>query len=60
MKLAPCRDCGAVIDLDSRGCPICARNLDAERAVAKYTRLTVVLIAAALIFAAAYLTLGRG
>ena len=59
MSLAPCRDCGMLIDLDSRGCPRCARNLDAERAVAKVVRLAVLLFVAIVIFVAAYLTLRR-
>jgi hypothetical protein len=48
-----------LIDLDSRGCPRCARNLDAERAVAKVVRLAVLLFVAIVIFVAAYLTLRR-
>ena len=55
MRLAPCRDCGLEIDLDSRGCPQCARNLDAERTVAKVIRLAVALAAADVILAATYL-----
>ena len=54
MNLTPCRDCGLLIDLDSRGCPKCARNLDAERAVARLLRrlgaallLAVVMLVAA-------------
>lgn len=57
LRLAPCRDCGLEIDLDSRGCPKCARNLDAERTLAKVVRLA--LAAAAVILAAAYLVLRR-
>jgi uncharacterized protein (UPF0212 family) len=60
LNIAPCRDCGLEIDLDSRGCPKCARNLDAERAVAKFVRLAVVLVATAVILAAAYFLLRRG
>lgn len=59
MNLVPCRDCGQLIDLDSRGCPRCARNLDAERAFAKYLRLGVALVIAALILGV-YFILRRG
>ncbi len=31
MNLIPCRDCGNLIDPNSRGCSTCAMNLDAER-----------------------------
>ena len=60
MRLAPCRDCGLEIDLDSRGCPNCARNLDAERAVARLVRLALALAAAFAVLAAAYFVFGRG
>jgi predicted nucleic acid-binding Zn ribbon protein len=59
LRLAPCRDCGLEIDLDSRGCPRCARNLDAERAVAKLVRLAFVFTVALVILAAAYFTFRR-
>lgn len=36
MKLKPCRDCGALVPSDARGCPECARNLEAERMIARY------------------------
>jgi hypothetical protein len=36
MKVAACRDCGALVAVDARGCPRCARNLVAERMLAKY------------------------
>ncbi|MGB9178501.1 MAG: hypothetical protein WCB68_04570 [Pyrinomonadaceae bacterium] len=42
MELKPCRDCGAMVQTDARGCPICARNLQAERMIAKYFWLPVV------------------
>jgi hypothetical protein len=35
MSLIPCRDCGNMIDPNSRGCPTCAMNLDAERMIYK-------------------------
>ena len=36
MKLKPCRDCGALVPADARGCSKCARNLEAERMIARY------------------------
>ena len=36
MKLEACRDCGALMAADARGCPQCARNMEAERMLAKY------------------------
>ncbi|HYJ86314.1 MAG TPA: hypothetical protein VEW46_09680 [Pyrinomonadaceae bacterium] len=36
MNLIPCRDCGSMIDPNSRGCPTCAMNLDAERMIDKF------------------------
>lgn len=36
MNLIPCRDCGNMIDPNSRGCPTCAMNLDAERMIDKF------------------------
>lgn len=36
MKLKPCRDCGTPVSSDARGCPKCARNLEAERMLARY------------------------
>jgi len=56
LKLVPCRDCGEPVDLDSRGCPRCARNLDAERAIARFLRWLTALVAVVLI-AAAYFAL---
>jgi hypothetical protein len=35
MRLEPCRDCGALLPSDARGCPKCARNLEAERMLAR-------------------------
>ena len=35
MTLKPCRDCGAMLPPDARGCPRCARNIEAERMLAK-------------------------
>jgi len=49
MMLKPCRDCGELVPTDARGCPRCARNLEAERMLARYfwTGLALVLLAAA-------------
>ena len=43
MSQMPCRDCRTMIPRDAKGCPTCARNLVAERALGK-----VVLLVAAL------------
>lgn len=55
MKLAPCRDCGLEIDLDSRGCPRCARNLDAERVVANLLSWLMAALLLAFLILAAYI-----
>ena len=44
MKLMPCRDCGTMISQDAKGCPVCARNLLAERALGKLLLLAAVLL----------------
>lgn len=60
MKLKPCRDCGALVPFDARGCPRCARNLEAERMITRcFWGLLVpalVLITAAVV----YLTHAKG
>ncbi len=38
-----------LIDLDSRGCPQCARNLDAERAAARVVRWTLTTVVLAVV-----------
>jgi RNA polymerase subunit RPABC4/transcription elongation factor Spt4 len=43
MNLIPCRDCGNMIDPSSRGCPKCARNLDAERMIDRFVWCGLVL-----------------
>lgn len=43
MSLKPCRDCGEMVSSTARGCPVCARNLEAERTLARYFWLIVVL-----------------
>jgi hypothetical protein len=52
MSLIACRDCGAMIDLNSRGCSTCARNLDAERMIDKFVLggVIFVLVTAAVVF----------
>jgi predicted nucleic acid-binding Zn ribbon protein len=47
MNLIPCRDCQTPVPADARGCPRCARNLSAERALGRL--LALVVTAAALI-----------
>jgi predicted nucleic acid-binding Zn ribbon protein len=41
MKLESCRDCGELTPADARGCRKCARNMVAERMLAKYFWLGV-------------------
>jgi hypothetical protein len=41
MSLVNCRDCGYSIDPDWRGCPGCARNLEAERMIDKCLKWVV-------------------
>ena len=54
VKLKPCRDCGAPVPSGARGCPRCARNLEAERMLARYfwglLVPALVLIAAAAVY----------
>jgi uncharacterized paraquat-inducible protein A len=52
MRLKPCRDCGEMVPAGARGCPRCARNLEAERMLAKYFwggLTTLAVLAAAVI-----------
>ena len=44
MKLELCRDCGELTTADARGCRRCARNMAAERMLAKYFRLGVATV----------------
>ena len=46
MKLMPCRDCGTMISTEAKGCPVCARNLLAERALGKFLLLAGLLLLA--------------
>ncbi|HYE13024.1 MAG TPA: hypothetical protein VD968_01130 [Pyrinomonadaceae bacterium] len=59
MKLKPCRDCGEMVPSDARGCPTCARNLEAERMLAKYFWGLLVPAVALLAGAVIYLMYGR-
>jgi hypothetical protein len=51
MKLKPCRDCGELVASDARGCPRCARNLEAERMLARYFGGGLTLLVIAIVFA---------
>jgi RNA polymerase subunit RPABC4/transcription elongation factor Spt4 len=51
MRLKPCRDCGELVPSDARGCPRCARNLEAERMLAKYFWTGLALVILAIVFA---------
>ena len=55
MDLIPCRDCGNMIDPRSRGCPKCARNLDAERMIDKFVLGALVLVIVAAVILLIYL-----
>jgi hypothetical protein len=44
MKLIPCRDCEQMVSPDARGCPTCARNMEAERMLWKYFRRALALV----------------
>ena len=43
MNLIPCRDCGNMIDPNSRGCSKCAMNLEAERMIDRFVLCGLVL-----------------
>ena len=52
MNLIPCRDCGNMIDPNSRGCSKCAMNLDAEKMIGRFVLgglVLVVIVAAAFV-----------
>jgi RNA polymerase subunit RPABC4/transcription elongation factor Spt4 len=51
MRLKPCRDCGELVPAGARGCPRCARNLEAERMLARYFWGGLALIVLAIVFA---------
>lgn len=48
MSLTPCRDCKTPLPPEARGCPRCARNLSAERALGRLLRIALVVAAVAL------------
>ncbi|HEX8070499.1 MAG TPA: hypothetical protein VF546_11140 [Pyrinomonadaceae bacterium] len=54
-----CRDCGAGVAAGARGCPVCARNLEAERMLARYLWLAAAACAALALLAALLLRHGR-
>lgn len=47
MELKPCRDCATPVSAGARGCQRCARNLEAERMLARifWGALLTVLLA---------------
>jgi hypothetical protein len=52
MGLTPCRDCGELLPDDAVGCTRCARNIEAERRVARslgWALLVVVVFVVAII-----------
>ncbi|PYS91380.1 MAG: hypothetical protein DMF64_12450 [Acidobacteria bacterium] len=59
MKLEACRDCGALLPADARGCPRCARNLAAERRLAQLFWLVAVPVLVLLSCLIGYLIFGR-
>lgn len=60
MKKA-CRDCGYQLDVNARGCPRCARNVEAEQMIERFIwqRLVPLLIVALLVVAGAIYLLRR-
>ena len=50
-----CRDCGNQLEMNARGCPRCARNVEAERMIDRFIwqRLVPLLILVLLIAAGA-------
>ena len=52
MSLKSCRDCGSTLEPNSRGCPTCALNLEAESMIDRFVLrllvavLTIIAIAA--------------
>lgn len=57
----PCRDCGNQLDVNARGCPRCARNVEAEQMIERFIwrRLVPLLIVAIVIGAGAIFLLRR-
>lgn len=57
MNDIPCGDCGKMLAHDAKGCPVCGRNLAAER---KLARIFLCGVAAALVvLLAAWFLIGR-
>jgi RNA polymerase subunit RPABC4/transcription elongation factor Spt4 len=44
MDLVPCRDCQTMLPPSATGCPMCARNITAERMVTKFVLIAVALV----------------
>ena len=44
MSLKVCRDCGAELELNSRGCPTCALNFEAEGMIDRLVLRLFVLV----------------
>lgn len=36
MSTKPCRDCGHMLEQNARGCPRCARNMEAENMIDRF------------------------
>ena len=53
MSLKVCRDCGAKLELDSRGCTTCALNLEAEGMIDRFVLRLLVLVFTIVIIALA-------
>jgi hypothetical protein len=50
-KLIPCRDCGEPLRPDARGCPRCARNIEAERMLTRALWLAAAVFACVCVLA---------
>ncbi|MGH9901641.1 MAG: hypothetical protein ACRD68_07495 [Pyrinomonadaceae bacterium] len=50
MKLISCRDCGTMVPSDARGCPKCARNMEAERMIGRFVLGVLVSAAVSFVF----------
>jgi predicted nucleic acid-binding Zn ribbon protein len=59
VSLTPCRDCKTPLPPEARGCPRCARNLSAERALGRLLRLVLVAAGVGLL-AVVWLFVGAG
>ena len=57
----PCRDCGNELELNARGCPRCAMNVEAEQMIDRliWKRIVPLLIVVLVVGAAALLLLRR-